>query len=139
MIPQFHVHTKENLAKVWSAEKLEQKLQNVISADNKTTWIRRNLNTGQPGFIGRLFWGVAKNWNWMRKTFYDVDYERSQKILGELYPQIQKAKHSNPKLYKLYKDAVMKFNTFSPHHTILLPTDSSTHGEPGATLPTDHI
>ena len=138
-MPNFIVNTGK-IDKVWSEEKLEKKLQGLSKADKKSTWIHRNLNTEKSGYFGRLFWGVAKHFDWMRRTFYDIDLNRAKIILLQLQPQI--AKGTNEHLKELFNHAIASFNSVAPHYWVVYgetPTagpsaEEQTAGKP-ATLP----
>ena len=77
----FSVHTKENHVKAWDEIKLAYKLHKLAKADKNTTWLHRNLSIAKSSVIGRLFWCIAKHFDWMRRAFYDIDLKRSQAIL----------------------------------------------------------
>lgn len=116
-MPNFIVNTGK-ADKVWSEEKLEKKLDGLFKAEKKSTWIHRNLKTVKSGFFGRIFWGFAKHFDWMRRRFYDIDLERSKTVLQQLQPQV--AKGSNAHLKELFNQAVANFNSIAPHHWVVL-------------------
>ena len=118
-------------ARIWNDELLNQRLENLADANKKTTWIRGNLSTAKSCLFGRIFWCVAKHFDWMRRYFYDIDLTKSKKILQELQPQILKSDNSHT--IELYKKAVENFNTIAPRHqiplNITLPAQKKTMSE----------
>ena len=115
----FQVHTGKPTVKSWNDAKVEKKLESLANADKGSSWVHRNLSIDKSGFFGRIFWGVAKHFDWMRRTFYDIDLDKSKAILEELQPQINSS--GNDKLKNLFNKAVNKFNVIAPHHWVTLP------------------
>ena len=124
----FTVNTGKPNRNVWSESKVEKKLLGLVNAQKKVSWIQGNLSTSKSGFFGRLFWCVAKHFNWMRRLFYSVDLEKSKALLLQLQPQVYKQKNQN--LLKIFKQAVANFNQIAPKHLIALPSDPTTPAKP---------
>ncbi len=108
-----------NNGQKWSQDFLEKKLDALQKASKKRAWIREDLSTSKSTLIGRIFWSIAKSFNWTRRLFYHVDLDNSKKILENLEPQIRKLQ--NAQLQTLFDKAILNFNSIAPKHAVVTP------------------
>lgn len=112
-MPNFIINPSSGAS--WDQEKTLQRLQGVADAA-KNSWVQEDLNTVNSSFIGRLFWPIAKHFEWMQHTFYHIDFNQSKAILEQLKPQI--ASSGNLVLKITYDKAIERFNSISPKQVL---------------------
>ena len=100
----------------WDLAELTLRLASLAKSDKKTCWIHYDLQTVKSSLLERIFWSVAKHFDFLRKFFYHIDLDCSKSLLEQLQPQVIASGEAC--LMRLFKKALDGFNSIAQHHAV---------------------